>query len=333
MPDHAIRASTPDVTPEVIPEVIMAPDPGKADGTHGTAGLTASHPASDAASHTPSHTASDTAVSEAGGAFAAHLPAQGECWSQSDVRDVSDQLLVRMHGLQPGTPEHAELRRCLVQLNMPLVRNAARRYRSRREPMEDILQVGTIGLIKAIDRFDPQRGSFLAFAIPTIAGEIKRFFRDTSWWVRVPRRLRDRRLELVRTSDELTQRLGRSPTPAELAAHLRIDEEEVIEGLDACAAYSTSSLDAAQFGDEEMATLGEQLGGQDADLDLVEYRHDLEPALGGLPERDREIVLLRFYGNMTQAQIGELIGISQMHVSRLLTRSLRHLRAQLEAAP
>ena len=311
MLEHATGGPAPAAAPGMIATTGAQPD-----GTHGAAGSTADL----------------TTTTGTGDGHVAELPARSERWSQSDVRDMSDQLLVRMHGLEPGTAEHAELRRCLVQLNMPLVRNAARRYRSRSEPMEDILQVGTIGLIKAIDRFDPERGSFLAFAIPTIAGEIKRFFRDTSWWVRVPRRLRDRRLELVKSTDELTQRLGRSPTAAELAAHLRIGEEEVVEGLDACAAYSTSSLDAAQFGDEEMATLGDLLGAEDGNLDLVEYRHDLEPALGGLPEREREIVLLRFYGNMTQAQIGELVGISQMHVSRLLTRSLQHLRVQLEAA-
>ncbi len=272
------------------------------------------------------------AMSRAGDISVAFDPASAAQWNQRDVRDLSDRLLMRLSAVDPGSAERDKLRQCLVQLNMPLVRSAARRYRARSEPMEDILQVGTIGLIKAIDRFDPERGSFLAFAIPTIAGEIKRFFRDTSWWVRVPRRLRDRRLELVRTTDDLTQRLGRAPTNGELADHLRLDEEEVIEGLDACAAYSTSSLDAAQFGDEETATLTDLLGAEDSDLDLVEYRQDLEPALGELPAREREIVLLRFYGNMTQAQIGELVGISQMHVSRLLNRSLEQLRTRLEAA-
>jgi RNA polymerase sigma-B factor len=272
------------------------------------------------------------AMAQAGDIRVAFVPASAAQWNQRDVRDLSERLLTRLSTVDPGSEERDKLRQCLVQLNMPLVRSAARRYRARSEPMEDILQVGTIGLIKAIDRFDPERGSFLAFAIPTIAGEIKRFFRDTSWWVRVPRRLRDMRLELVRTTDDLTQRLGRAPTNGELADHLRLDEEEVIEGLDACAAYSTSSLDAAQFGDEETATLTDLLGAEDSDLDLVEYRQDLEPALAELPAREREIVLLRFYGNMTQAQIGELVGISQMHVSRLLSRSLEQLRTRLEAA-
>ncbi len=247
------------------------------------------------------------------------------------ARELTESLLRELSGLPPGD-DRGRVRSRLVQLNMPLVRQIARRYRFRSEPMEDIIQAGAIGLIKAIDRFDAERGSFLAFAMPTIAGEIKRFFRDTSWWVRVPRRLRDRRLELYRTADELTQELGRAPTVAELARQLGLDEEEVLEGMDACATYATSSLDATHFRDDDTPIALDQLGSDDAQLDLVEYRQDLEPALGELPPRDREVLLLRFYGNMTQAQIGELIGISQMHVSRLLSRSLQHLRTRLEAA-
>ncbi len=247
------------------------------------------------------------------------------------ARELTESLLRELSGLPPGD-DRGRVRSRLVQLNMPLVRQIARRYRFRSEPMEDIIQAGAIGLIKAIDRFDAERGSFLAFAMPTIAGEIKRFFRDTSWWVRVPRRLRDRRLELYRTADELTQELGRAPTVAELARQLGLDEEEVLEGMDACATYATSSLDATHFRDDDTPIALDQLGSDDAQLDLVEYRQDLEPALEELPPRDREVLLLRFYGNMTQAQIGELIGISQMHVSRLLSRSLQHLRTRLEAA-
>ncbi len=304
-----------DAALDAATEVVSAPDVGEP-----------SPPLDDAFAE-----AARVAMAQAGDVRLGSLPATGT-WNQRDVRDLSDRLLMKLWDLAPGSAEHGKLRWCLIQLNMPLVRSTARRYRYRSEPMEDILQVGTIGLIKAIDRFDPGRGSFAAFAIPTIAGEIKRFFRDTSWWVRVPRRLRDRRLELVRTTDELTQWLGRAPTTAELADHLRLDEEQVNEGLDACTAYRSSSLDAAQFGAEETATLGDLLGAEDSGLDLVEYRQDLEPALSELPAREREIVLLRFYGNMTQAQIGELVGCSQMHVSRLLSQSLEQLRARLEPA-
>ena len=251
---------------------------------------------------------------------------------QRTAGELTGELLHELRMLKPDSAQHRRVRSRLVQLNMPLVRQVARRYRFRSEPMEDIIQAGAIGLIKAIDRFDAERGSFLAFAMPTIAGEIKRFFRDTSWWVRVPRRLRDRRLELYRTADELTQDLGRAPTVAELARRLGLEEEEVLEGLDACASYTTSSLDATHFPDDGTPTVADQLGGDDVRLELIEYRQDLGPALEELPPREREILLLRFYGNMTQSQIAELVGISQMHVSRLLTRSLQHLRARLEAA-
>jgi RNA polymerase sigma-B factor len=255
----------------------------------------------------------------------------GAAEEQSSTPET-DRLLAGLAGLEPGTEEHERIRERLVEMNLPLVRQLARRYRSRSEPMEDILQAGAVGLVKAIDRYEPERGSFLPFAIPTILGEIKRFFRDTSWSVRVPRRLRDRRLELFRTTDSLTQQLGRPPTVAELAQQLRLTEEEVAEGLDACAAYNTSSLDAPALTDDDTVTLADQIGTDDDELDLVEQREGIEPALEELPAREREILLMRFYGNMTQAQIGEVVGISQMHVSRLLTRSLEHLRERLGAS-
>jgi RNA polymerase sigma-B factor len=251
-----------------------------------------------------------------------------------DVRETPevDRLLEQLASLDPGTPEYQRLRERIVEQNLPLVRQLARRYRSRSEPMEDILQAGAVGLVKAIDRYEPERGAFLPFAIPTILGEIKRFFRDTSWSVRVPRRLRDRRLELFRMTDNLTQRLGRGPTVAELASHLRLTEDEVTEGLDACAAYSTSSLDAPALAGDDAVTLADQLGEEDEELDLVEQREGIEPALEELPARQREILLMRYYGNMTQAQIGEQVGLSQMHVSRLLTRSIDQLRERLCAS-
>lgn len=248
------------------------------------------------------------------------------------TRELTEKLLRGLGGQEPGSAECCRIRSKLVQLNMPLVCQVARRYRLRSEPMDDIVQAGAIGLIKAIDRFDAERGSFLAFAMPTIAGEIKRFFRDTSWWVRVPRRLRDRRLELYRSADELTQQLGRTPTVAELSRQMGLEEEQVLEGMDAAAAYTTSSLDATQFPGDHTPAPVDQLGSDDSQLELIEYRQDLGLALAELPAREREILLLRFYGNMTQAQIGEHIGISQMHVSRLLTGSLEYLRARLGAA-
>ncbi len=243
----------------------------------------------------------------------------------------SARLLEGLSRVDAGSDEHERIRERLVELNLPLVRQLARRYRSRSEPMEDILQAGSVGLIKAIDRYEPERGPFPPFAIPTILGEMRRFFRDTSWSVRVPRRLRDRRLQLYRATDDLTQQLGRPPSIAELADRLAMSEDEVIEGLDACAAYTTSSLDAPVLADDAAITLGDQFGSADGALDLVEQRAGIEEALEELPAREREVVLLRFYGNMTQSQIGERVGISQMHVSRLLTQSLQRLRQRLAA--
>jgi RNA polymerase sigma-B factor len=248
-----------------------------------------------------------------------------------DARDLGELMLVRLRGLEPGTLAHSRLRGCLVELNMPLVRHAAGRYRRRVEPMEDILQVGTIGLIKAIDRYDTTRDTgFLAYAMPTIVGEIKRFFRDTSWSVRVPRRLREMRAELMRETDRLTADLGRSPTAAELAATLDLSEEAVVEGLDACSAYTAASLDESAFTDDDTTvTLGDRMGTEDPGLELVEYTESLKPLIAELPQRERSILAMRFTGDMTQAQIGEKLGISQMHVSRLLSRTLKGLRKSL----
>jgi RNA polymerase sigma-B factor len=245
-----------------------------------------------------------------------------------EARDLGERMFDRLAGVEPGTRVHSELRGCLVSLNMPLVRHAAGRYRRRAEPMEDIVQVGTIGLIKAIDRYDGGRETgFLAYAMPTISGEIKRFFRDTSWSVRVPRRLRELRAELLRANDTLTADLGHAPCAAQLARVLNLTEDEVAEGLTACSAYSASSLDESPFDDG--ASVGDRIGDEDHALELVEYCESLRPLIADLPQRERTILALRFTGDLTQAQIGERLGISQMHVSRLLTHTLSVLREGL----
>ncbi|MHA6761870.1 RNA polymerase sigma factor SigF [Streptacidiphilus sp. PAMC 29251] len=247
-----------------------------------------------------------------------------------DTRALSRSLFKRFATLTPEDRDHPYVRDTLIELNLPLVRYAAARFRSRNEPMEDIIQVGTIGLIKAIDRFDNERGvEFPTFAMPTIIGEIKRFFRDTSWSVRVPRRLQELRLSLTRAGDELAQKLDRSPTVAELAACLGVTEEDVVEGLAVGNAYTASSLDTAPTDEDGDGPLAERLGYEDAAMEGVEYRESLKPLLARLPARERRIIMLRFFGNMTQSQIGEEIGISQMHVSRLLTRTLATLREGL----
>ncbi|MGW7415917.1 RNA polymerase sigma factor SigF [Streptomyces sp. NPDC054863] len=250
-----------------------------------------------------------------------------------DTRTLSRSLFLRLAVLDKDSPERTYVRDTLIELNLPLVRYAAARFRSRNEPMEDIVQVGTIGLIKAIDRFDCGRGvEFPTFAMPTVVGEIKRFFRDTSWSVRVPRRLQELRLALTKASDELAQKLDRSPTVPELAAVLGVSEDDVVDGLAVGNAYTASSLDSPSAEDDGgEGSLADRLGYEDTALEGVEYRESLKPLLAKLPPRERQIIMLRFFANMTQSQIGEEVGISQMHVSRLLTRTLSQLREGLIA--
>ncbi|RPK58046.1 RNA polymerase sigma factor SigF [Streptomyces sp. ADI95-17] len=247
-----------------------------------------------------------------------------------DARALSKTLFERLESLEEGTHEYSYVRNTLVELNLALVRFAASRFRSRSEPMEDIVQVGTIGLIKAIDRFELSRGvEFPTFAMPTIVGEIKRFFRDTSWSVRVPRRLQELRLDLAKAGDELAQRLDRSPTVGELADRLGITREEVVEGMAASNAYTASSLDAKPEEDDHEGALADRIGYEDHGLEGIEYVESLKPLIASLPRRDRTILSLRFVANMTQSEIGEELGISQMHVSRLLSRTLVKLRKGL----
>lgn len=241
-------------------------------------------------------------------------------------------LFAQLAGLDENDPKRAALRDQLVEMHLPLVEHLARRFRNRGEPLDDLTQVATIGLIKSVDRFDPERGvEFSTYATPTIVGEIKRHFRDRGWAVRVPRRLQELRLQLTGATNELSQRLGRAPTVAELAVHLKLSEEEVLEGLESANAYSTLSLDVPEQGDEDAPAVVDSLGSQDEALEGVEYRESLKPLLERLPPREKKIILLRFFGNMTQSQIAAEIGISQMHVSRLLARTLAQLREDLFA--
>ncbi|MFF8641800.1 RNA polymerase sigma factor SigF [Streptomyces sp. NPDC015345] len=238
-------------------------------------------------------------------------------------------MFIELRGLDSGSPEYAELRNQLVRMHLPLVEHLARRFRNRGEPLDDLTQVATIGLIKSVDRFDPERGvEFSTYATPTVVGEIKRHFRDKGWAVRVPRRLQELRLSLTTATAELSQLHGRSPTVHELAEKLAISEEEVLEGLESANAYSTLSLDVPDTDDESPA-VADTLGAEDEALEGVEYRESLKPLLEDLPPREKRILLLRFFGNMTQSQIAQEVGISQMHVSRLLARTLAQLREKL----
>jgi RNA polymerase sigma-B factor len=218
----------------------------------------------------------------------------------------------------------------LVEMHLPLVEYLARRFRNRGEPLDDLVQVATIGLIKSVDRFDTERGvEFSTYATPTIVGEIKRHFRDKGWAIRVPRRLQELKLALTKATSELSQQLGRSPTIAELAGHLGLHEEEILEGLESANAYSAISLDSPDSGDEDAPAVADTLGHLDDALESVEYRESLKPLLEKLPAREKRILMLRFFGNMTQSQIAGELGISQMHVSRLLARTLAQLREGL----
>lgn len=232
-----------------------------------------------------------------------------------------------------ATEEEREIPRSkLVDQHIGLVEFLARRFRNRGEPLEDLVQVGTIGLLKAIDRFELDREvEFSTYATPTIVGELKRHFRDKGWAVRVPRRLQELHLELTKTVSYLGQEIGRSPTVAEIAEAASISEEEVLEGLEIAQAYNFTSLDAPiDSGDGGSSTFADQLGGEDEHLLNLEYRASLAPEMAKLPERERDILYLRFFKGQTQSEIASKLGISQMHVSRLLNRTLATLREALE---
>ncbi|MEV6651879.1 SigB/SigF/SigG family RNA polymerase sigma factor [Streptomyces sp. NPDC051219] len=250
--------------------------------------------------------------------------------STLDARTLSTALFLRLRRLEEGSPEYSYVRNTLVELNLSLVKYAVTRFRNRSEPVEDIIQVGTIGLIKAINRFDVEREvEFASFALPTIVGEIKRFFRDTSWAVRVPRRLQELRIDLAKAYDTLEQGLGRVPTAAELAERLGLTEAEVVEGQQAANGYIARSLDAPLKEDEARSAVNRSLGEEDRAFDVIECLESLKPLIAALPERDRTILSLRFGEELTQSEIGARLGISQMHVSRLLARALATLRVGL----
>ncbi|MEU3980714.1 RNA polymerase sigma factor SigF [Streptomyces sp. NPDC026672] len=247
-----------------------------------------------------------------------------------DARRLSREFFRRLDELEEGTPEYQYARNTLIEMNMSLVRFAAGRFRSRGDDMEDIVQTGMIGLIKAIDRFELSREvEFTSFAVPYIVGEMKRFFRDTTWAVHVPRRLQELRVELAKAREELAGRLDREPTVAELAALMNLGEGEVIEAQIAANGYTSASLDAALGGDgpeDGEAVLADFLGVEEEGLQLVEDFHALAPLMAELSDRDREIIRLRFVEEATQAEIGERLGCSQMHVSRLIKRIIGRLR-------
>ena len=257
---------------------------------------------------------------EVGGAAGA--PSRDNCYAHLVA------LLVEHASLPTSDPRRYELRAELVDGYLPVARHIARRFAHRGEPLDDLVQVASLGLLFAIDRFNPELGKdFLAFAIPTVQGEVRRHFRDRGWSMRVPRRLKDLHVSINAAVSELSQRRGRAPRPSEIAELLGIPVADVLEGLQASSAYRASSLDEELSREPERgSSLGDQLGALDPDLEFVEDQHALRPLLNALAERERTILMLRFYGNMTQTEIAGRLGISQMHVSRLLAKTLAQLR-------
>jgi RNA polymerase sigma-B factor len=246
-----------------------------------------------------------------------------------DTRAQTRALFARLAELQDKAAQE-QVRNELVRLHLPLVDHLARRFRNRGEPLDDLVQVGTIGLIKSVDRFQLDRGvEFSTYATPTVLGEIKRYFRDKGWAVRVPRRLQELRLSLATATADLTQELGRSPTVAELSERLQVNEDDILEGLESANAYSTLSLDAPDVGEPDGQSMVDSLGADDEALEGVDYRESLKPLLAQLDPRAKHILLLRFFRGMTQSQIAAEVGISQMHVSRILNRTLARLRSGL----
>lgn len=249
----------------------------------------------------------------------------------SEYADVPD-MFRELAKCEPESPAFRKQRDRIVERCLPLADHIARRFDGRGEARDDLVQVARVGLVNAVIRYDVETGSdFVSFAVPTIMGEVRRHFRDNSWSVKVPRRLKELHLRLGAATSELSQRLGRAPTASELAAELEMDREEVVEGLIAGSSYNTLSIDSGGGGnDEDAPAIMDTLGDVDLSLDQIENRESLRPLLAALPERERTVLLLRFFESLTQTQIAERVGISQMHVSRLLAKSLARLRDQLQ---
>ncbi|MFC9994263.1 SigB/SigF/SigG family RNA polymerase sigma factor [Nocardia sp. NPDC127526] len=248
--------------------------------------------------------------------------------SVSGYDDVAA-LFEQLAAADPASPRRTALRAELINRCIPLADHIARKFSGRGEPFDDLTQVARVGLVHAVDRFDVARGSnFLSFAVPTIMGEVRRYFRDNTWAMRVPRRVKETHLRIGAAIDALSQQLGRSPTAKEIAAELGIDPDEVTQAVIAGNAYQPSSIDAVSVGRDTEASLLDTLGEEESQFDRVEEYVAIRPLLAGLPERERRILTMRFFESMTQTQIAQQMGISQMHVSRILSKTLARLREQ-----
>jgi RNA polymerase sigma-B factor len=263
------------------------------------------------------------------GSLLPEAAAQQRSTHRREADEHAARLTLAFCALPPSHPDRPSRREQVIEAWLPMAYRIARRYARQGDMADDLRQTATIGLIKAVDRFDADRGiDFVAFAIPTITGEVKRYFRDRTWAVRAPRRLQEMRLAIGRAQLELGQTLGRSPTVTDLAAHLDASEEEVLEGLESGYAYRAVSL-STPIGDDSGFELGDTLGSPDHGYDMVEFNVALPPAMACLTDRERHIIAMRFYGNLTQAAIAERIGVSQMQISRILSGALIKLRRRL----
>jgi RNA polymerase sigma-B factor len=265
------------------------------------------------------------------------IPAQRDGGGQDHDRAGRDRagqraaalrMLDLIHRLEPGDPERETLRDQVIADHMPYARYVASRYDMRGQTADDFLQVAYVGLVKAVDNFDPHYGTaFLTYATPTILGELKRYFRDSTWAVHVPRRIQELSTELRAATETLAHRLNRSPTVAELAVLLKADPQDVVDAIDAASLHHVASLDVPiDTDDGRGASLGELLGIDDPEVQNVVDRETLRPLLAQLSPREKQILLMRFFRGMTQTQIGAEIGVSQMQVSRLLAGTLGRLR-------
>ena len=262
--------------------------------------------------------AADTHVAENGRRFLEPAPAR----ARADA-----ELLARYRD------GDGSARQEVVARFLPLARQLARRYARANEPLDDLFQVASVGLLKAIERYDPARGyAFSTFAVPTIVGELKRYFRDTGWAVHVPRPIQDRIGQVNRAMAELSRDLGRSPTASEIADSVGCSAEEVVEAMEASTAFDAVSLETPRSGEDEASSYADTVGADDAGYELVEYTAAIEPAMSAMPARDRLVLRLRFEHDLTQSEIAKQLGISQMHVSRIIRRSLTRLRSVAEAA-
>ncbi|MGQ4600762.1 SigB/SigF/SigG family RNA polymerase sigma factor [Nocardia sp. R6R-6] len=255
----------------------------------------------------------------------------GESRSRGDSYDNIEPLFEKIAALASDDPRREAMRQELIERCLPLAEHIARKFSGRGENFDDLLQVARLGLVQAADRFDVARGSsFLSFAVPTIMGEVRRHFRDNTWAVRVPRRTKEIQLSIGATVEMLSQRLGRMPKAREIAAELEVDLVEVTQALIAGNAYQSSSIDAVAGDDIENAPLPllDSLGAEEPSYHLVEDFMAVKPLIGELPDRERQVLIMRFFESLTQNQIAERLGVSQMHVSRILSRTLNSLREQ-----